>query len=97
MVMVHMVPPAELEDGLISLDTLRNQVQAKSNVSDILTEQDYEMLDQLRQTIDISLKCANDKMESGLSTPCYTCRMHAVKAMMVYLAVHDIDFVASSI
>ena len=96
MVMVHIVPPADLEEGLISLDTLKNQVQAKSSTSDILTEQDYEKLDQLRQIIEISLKCVNDKTDSGLGTPCYTCRMHAVKAMMVYLALHDIDFAASS-
>ena len=96
MVMVHMVPPADLEEGLISLDTLKNQVQAKSSTSDILTEQDYEKLDQLRQIIEISLKSVNDKTDSGLGTPCYTCRMHAVKAMMVYLALHDIDFAASS-
>jgi len=31
MVMVHMVPPAELEEDLTSLDTLKNQVKAKSN------------------------------------------------------------------
>ena len=96
MVMVHMVPPADLEEGLMSLDILKDQVQNKPSNSDKLTEQDYEKLDQLRQIIEISLKCVNDKTDSGLGTPCYTCRMHAVKAMMVYLALHDIDFVAAS-
>ena len=93
MVMVHMVPPADLEEGLMSLDILKDQVQNKPSNSDKLTEQDYEKLDQLRQIIEISLKCVNDKMESGLGTPCFTCRMHAVKAMMVYLRVHDLDIV----
>ena len=97
MVMVHIVPPADLEEGLISLDTLKALVQNKSGTSDNLTDQDYEQLDQLRQIIEVSLKCVNDKTEAGIDTPCYTCRMHAVKAMMLYLALHDIEFVAPSV
>jgi hypothetical protein len=89
-VMCHIQPIASFDDNYIDLNVLMERVQANRNDRDNLVEADYVQLELLRNIIEKSLSCATSHTDSGIPVPCYTDRMEASKAMLLYLAVQNI-------
>ena len=88
-VTVHIRP---LADALVT----GKPVYQPNPESDGLSDDDYHELNRLGQVIAANLGCEQTpvptRQEFGIPlkgrAPCYTCRMEAMRAMMLYLDIH---------